>query len=311
MNADPVSDLAKQWSNLLLENGRSTHTGRRYLQAVDRFITWFKQHRQASFLATELSFSDLQAYTAHLQKCASPNTVNLHISALRSFCNWLTEENIIDSNPAWRLKRIDSAQPLAPKVLKPSHVDALLQKAQLTRHAARNYAVIQVMVQTGLRINECSALQLGDLQISEQESWITVCPASSKSSRRLALNSAARCALVDYLALLWSVEASPKKIASELGRRSANEPLWYSQKGGALSSRTISELLEKLVAACSQQDLAPRHTTPHSLRHAFARNYLENHPGDLIGLAEKLGHSSLESTRIYFQTWSDDARQAI
>lgn len=311
MNADPVSDLAKQWSNLLLENGRSTHTGRRYLQAIDRFITWFDQHRQASFLATELSFGDLQAYAADLQETASPNTVNVHISALRSFCNWLTEENLIDHNPALRLKRLCKVQPLAPKVLKPSHIEALLQKAQQTRHAARDYAILQVLAQTGIRISECSALQLGNLQVSEQQSWITVHRPRGKPSRRVALNPFVRRALIDYLALLWKVEATPKKIASELTRRPANEPLWYSQKGGALSKRTISELLEKLVAACSQQNLTPSHTTAHNFRHTFARNYFQEHPGDLMGLADQLGHSSLESTRIYFQTWSDDARQGI
>ena len=51
----------------------------------------------------------------------------------------------------------------------------------------------------------------------------------------------------------------------------------------------------------SARGLVPTATSAHTLRHTFARNYLAEHPGDLVGLAALLGHTSLETTRIYSQ----------
>lgn len=70
------------------------------------------------------------------------------------------------------------------------------------------------------------------------------------------------------------------------------------QPEGALSTRNISEMVEGLVADCASRGLVPAETTPHTLRHTFATDYLKDHPGDLVGLAALLGHSSLETTRI-------------
>jgi site-specific recombinase XerD len=48
-------------------------------------------------------------------------------------------------------------------------------------------------------------------------------------------------------------------------------------------------------------NLVPEETSAHTLRHTFARNYLTQYPGDLVGLATLLGHSSLNTTRLYSQ----------
>lgn len=45
----------------------------------------------------------------------------------------------------------------------------------------------------------------------------------------------------------------------------------------------------------------PEETNAHHLRHTFARSYLAQYPGDLVGLATLLGHSSLDTTRLYSQ----------
>ncbi|MBK7916696.1 MAG: tyrosine-type recombinase/integrase [Chloroflexi bacterium] len=45
----------------------------------------------------------------------------------------------------------------------------------------------------------------------------------------------------------------------------------------------------------------PAEATPHSLRHTFATRYLLRHPGDLVGLARLLGHTSIQTTQIYVQ----------
>ncbi|MBK9711408.1 MAG: tyrosine-type recombinase/integrase [Kouleothrix sp.] len=81
-----------------------------------------------------------------------------------------------------------------------------------------------------------------------------------------------------------------KAVAVAWSRHQPSESLWRRQKGGALSSRAISDMVEALVDSCAKRDLVPADTTPHTLRHTFATNYLKDHPGDLVGLAALLGH---------------------
>jgi site-specific recombinase XerD len=307
----PTSDLINLWSHALADAGRAMPTRRRYIQAVQAFTKWFEHQNHEPFDPQRLTPIDLTGYTQQLQQTAKASTVNVHVCALRSFCAWLTDQGYIDKNPALRIKAAGPGEPLAPKALKPAHVNALLREAQQTRHAARDYAIIQLMVQTGIRIGECTALCLGDIQLSERQGWMTIRVGKGHKTRKVPLNASVRQALAEYLAALWGVDPAVKHVAAVWSQQLPAEPLWRSQKGGALSSRAISDLVETLVAICAQRGLMPVETTPHTLRHTFATNYLKDHPSDLVGLAALLGHSSLETTRIYVQSSADDLAQRV
>lgn len=56
-------------------------------------------------------------------------------------------------------------------------------------------------------------------------------------------------------------------------------------------------MIAELVEAAGE--LVPEETSAHQLRHTFARSYLAQYPGDLVGLATLLGHRSLDTTRLY------------
>lgn len=73
--------------------------------------------------------------------------------------------------------------------------------------------------------------------------------------------------------------------------------LWLSQKGGRLSTSAIGQMIAELVKDAG--DLVPQDASAHTLRHTFARSYLAQYPGDVVGLAALLGHSSLDTTRLY------------
>jgi site-specific recombinase XerD len=311
MTTDTAPDLIAVWSATLADDGHASLTRRRYEQAVRAFALWFEQQNHEPFTPQRLTPIDLTGYAQQLKQTAAASTVNVHVCALRSFCAWLTEHGYTDRSPALRLKAPSVGRPLSPKALKASHVNALLRAAQQTRHAARDYAIVQLMVQTGMRISECTALRLGDVQISERQGWATIRAGKGNKSRRVPLNASVRQALADYLAPLWDVEPTVKAVAVAWPRQRGTEPLWRSQKGGALSSRAISEVVEALVVTCAQRNLVPLDTTPHTLRHTFATNYLRDHPGDIVGLAALLGHSSLETTRIYVQPSADDLAQRV
>lgn len=63
----------------------------------------------------------------------------------------------------------------------------------------------------------------------------------------------------------------------------------------------MGRMIDGLVRDCATRDLVPATVGAHTLRHTFASRYLAAHPGDLVGVAALLGHSSLNTTRIYVQ----------
>ncbi len=195
------------------------------------------------------------------------------------------------------------AQP-APKGLNDRQVNALLREASRSRHPARAYALLQVLLQTGMRIGECAALDYEDIAFGERGGVVTVRAGKGNKARSVPLNSSARQALAGYTAPTLGVEPTVRAVAPAwLRRRRGVEgtPLWGSQKGGRLSVQAMRRVIDFLVRDCSAQGLLPEVAGAHTLRHTFATFYLKDNPGDLLGLATLLGHSSLDTTRIYGQ----------
>ena len=70
-------------------------------------------------------------------------------------------------------------------------------------------------------------------------------------------------------------------------------------------------MINTLVRDCSARHLVPAETTPHTLRHTFAHRYLRANPGDLVGLAQLLGHTDLNTTRLYTQPTAADIASRV
>lgn len=307
----PSDNVIDTWSRALAASGQAILTCNRYTSAVRAFTVWFAQQNNEPFTPSRITPIDLTSYRNVLQAVAAASTVNVHLCALRSFCAWLAENGILSSDPAMRLKAVGRHAPLAPQALTASQINVLLREAQQTRHGVRDHAIVQVLVQTGLRIGECVALRLADVQISERQGHITIRAGMGNTFRVVPLNASARRALLEYLAARWAVATDWKPVLAAWRTHPATTPLWHSQKGNRLSVRAMSDMIARLVAECVQRKIVPAETSAHTLRHTFATTYLKDYPGDLVGLAALLGHNSLETTRIYVQPTAEDLAQRV
>jgi site-specific recombinase XerD len=231
----------------------------------------------------------------------SISTINLRISALRAWCAWLVDQGYLPLDPAARVKLVSGAVGSKREGLSSSQVNALLRQAQASRDSARNYAIVQVLVQTGIRLSECSALTFGDITFGERSGLLLIRAGKGNKVRSVPLNASARDALATYVAPRLEVEkVSLKAVAAKWPKPPSPhsfEPVWLSQKGGALTTSAMGQMIAELVEAAGE--LAPEEASAHHLRHTFARSYLAQYPGDLVGLATLLGHRSLDTTRLY------------
>jgi site-specific recombinase XerD len=289
----------------------SSATLRRYRSVFIRFAAWFDAVEHHPPTLNDWHPITLVGYRSWLTETYSPNTVNTHISAFRTWGEWLVEQGYKDANPALRLKLVQFQEKAAPSALKPKQVNALLRAAQHTRYPERNQAVLQMMLHTGIRIGECAALKWGDIEYGERRGFVTIRLGKGNKTRRVPLNKSIRQALADYVAPILKVENSLQDVAAVWSNQSPGEPLWKSERGSQLSAREMSRMIQQLVQDCARRGSVPPDTTPHYLRHTFATRYLKRHRGDLVGLAWLLGHSSVRTTQVYVQPTEEEIIERV
>lgn len=153
-----------------------------------------------------------------------------------------------------------------------------------------------------------------DVRFSEKRGVVTIRAGKGDKARTVPLNASVRHALAQYAAPIFGVSPTLKAVAaiwpmSEPGKRPS--PLWRSQKGGRLSVSAMGRMIDGVVRDCAVRRLVPTDTAAHTLRHTFATRYLAAHPGDLVSIASLLGHSSLNTTRIYVQPTADQLAERV
>ncbi len=301
-----IADLMAEWVRDLESADRSVHTMRAYLSGVRGFLSWYESEEGRVPQLQDLTPIALLGYRNELQhgRAKSTSTVNTRLAALRSFCGWLVERGYLPVDPSSRLRSVGRQGPPAPKGLTDKQVSALLREVSRSRQAQRDYALVQLLLQTGMRIGECAALDFEDIAFGERGGAVKIRAGKGNKARTVPLNASARQSLAAYAGPLLGVEPSVSAVAKAWPKRrsgTTGTPLWRSQKGGRWSGQAIRRAIDCLVRATSARGLLPADASAHTLRHTFAMFYLKDNPGDLIGLASLLDHSSLDTTRIYGQ----------
>ena len=142
---------------------------------------------------------------------------------------------------------------------------------------ARDVAVLTLLWGCGLRISEALSLRGSDVPLSSSLRII----GKGNKERVVPVIQAARDAVDAYL------EICPHPFESDA-------PLFRAIRGGALSPRSIQQVM----ARTRMQLGLPATATPHAMRHSFATHLLEA-GGDLRTIQELLGHASLSTTQAY------------
>ncbi|WP_345724375.1 tyrosine-type recombinase/integrase [Herpetosiphon gulosus] len=299
-----LRDFTTTWLTDLVLADHAARTVRRYRQIVQHFLAWYAQQEHRPITPADCTPIAFGTYRQHLQRTMATATVNLHLTALRRWCAWLVEHHALTANPLARLKGIRQQRGGEPNDLSDTALHALLREAQRSRHPLRDYAVLQLMIQTGMRIGECQALNWQDIALGEKQGAVMIRSGKGNKARRIPLNGSACAALVAYAAPMFDVAPTRKAVVAVWAachNFPQPTPLWQSQKGQRMSISACWGMLHGLIRRTAARDLVPADATPHQLRHTFARRYLATHPGDLIGLARLLGHTDLNTTSRYTQ----------
>ena len=129
------------------------------LACLQAWLMWV--HEDKAPLLTQVRTVDLAAFRTHLihEQGHPPATVNRRLQGLRLLFRWLVDHNWMSDNPTTSLRFMRKSGTPPPLALKRHEVFALFHAAAASPHklALRNVALVQLMVQAGLRVGEVTA----------------------------------------------------------------------------------------------------------------------------------------------------------
>ena len=261
--------------HLRAERGLSVHT----LDSYARDLQFFLKHVAPE---REPSLDDLRkVIEAAVESGLSPASRARIVSTLRGFYKFRLREKWITENPVELLDSPRLARKV-PRVLTEEEVDALLAAPDTgTILGARDFAMLQVLYATGLRVSELVHLELPNLRLDE--GYLIVFGKRSKE-RPVPLGSKANQAVRDYLAsarlLLLGDRQSSYVFVTRRGQPMTRQGFWKLLRNHALRAAISVSF------------------SPHTLRHSFATHLLA-HGADLRSVQLMLGHADLTTTQIY------------
>jgi len=294
------------FENYLRQQERADLTVRGYLTDLGQFVLWFEQTNGETFSLPVVTPTDVREYRQYLitLQRRKPATVNRHLAALSALMTWGKRTGQIEHNPAEEVRGVPQVEH-GPRSLDKREQYAMqraiekdLQLSRIRyprrwRTHQRDASMAIFLLHTGLRLSEALSLRLDDFQITERKGLVTVRQGKGGKSRSVPLNTEARKALQAWL------EVRPERGCYFLWIGLENEA------SGALSGRSVQRALLRLGQSAGLERL-----TPHVLRHTFAKNLVDAKVG-LEKIAALLGHSNLNTTRIYVTPNQRDLEQAV
>ncbi len=277
--------LLSLFEQFLRRSALAPATVRNYLADVRGFVRWLQKGRRAASLPRSRHF---RAYREHLvdETEHSPATVNRCLQALRVFGRCLQEQSAIPDNPARDLQLVPNGhdEEALPRVLDYGEIERLIVAVRAGARPSlmrRDYAIIELMLQGGLRVTEVAALNVNDIISTHQGLRLIVRGAANDHFREVPLNEPLARALREYLEVRPTLPAV--------------ESLFVSQRGQPLSTRSIQRLVELYAEAAQLEEVCAN-----SLRHTCAKKMLEETKSPHL-VAQWLGHKNVESLNRYRQ----------
>ncbi len=268
-NQEPLLKLLPIFIQSLQEKHRSPATILAYKADLEQMIKFLSDHNKA--MPADVKTEDLVSFRdALLAQKYTSKSASRKLNAIKTFFRFLINEGIITTDPSKNVghPKIENS---APKFLSPIEYRAL---RDFVRNDARIAAIIELILQTGMRISEVSNVKLTDIKPLE----ITVAAYATQPERTIPLGRPAKIALDNYL-------RERPKVESEF--------VFVSKTGKALAVRNIRAAIDRYMHKAE----LPNYSV-NDLRTTFIIENLKREV-DLVTISQVAGHKRLSTTERY------------
>ena len=254
-----TKDIAGFREHLILEE-RSVATIQKYIRDVKAFMAY----AQNSAITKETVI----AYKKYLQENYAVRSVNSMLASINSFFSFF----------GWNDLKVKSLK-LQQQVFCPEEKELTkgeytrLCRAAVRKHNERLNLILQTICGTGIRVSE---LQYITVEAVKHGEAVVNCKAKTRS--------------------VFIVKELRQKLLRYAAEQNIKSGIIFVTRTGKPISRT--NIWREMKALCVEADVNPQKVFPHNLRHLFARVFYGIEK-DIAKLADILGHSSINTTRIY------------
>ena len=266
-----TDETVRNFREHLINEEKSRATTDKYIRDLKAFASWLG--------GEELSKTKVLEYKKHLTENYVPVSVNSILSSLNSFFEYAEEFGL-------KVKNLKIQKQIFAKVekeLTKAEYERLLKAAKSKGNRKLNL-IMQTICATGIRVSELRYISVESLKEGRAK-------VNMKGKMRVIV-------IPDELCRMLKKYAAARDIT--------NGSIFITKTGRPLDRHTIWKLMKSL---CESAKVDKKKVFPHNLRHLFARTFYSIEK-DIVRLADILGHSSVNTTRIYtMETWEICRRQ--
>jgi site-specific recombinase XerD len=259
----------------LEEKGRSESTIIAYAKDIEQLLNFFSNNNITDLAKTTIE--DLEKYKKNLQdNNYTPKSISRKTNSTRTYYKYLLEQGIIPDNPSEKLSH-PKFDVKPPRVLSEMEYRAL---RDVSRVDTRLFSIVELLLQTGIRIGELANLNLEDVRNSKDKKiqYLYIKASGSHDSRKVPLNNSAYKAIQDYIAIRPETE---------------DETLFVTKNGRPLLVRNIRTTIDKAF-----EKAGIKNAKVNDLRNTFIAHHLANGVS-LVTVSKLVGHKRLSTTEKY------------
>lgn len=274
-----VRDAHGEFTEFLRGKKHSNATVLAYGKDIDQLASFLEDLNKHQ--VHEVSQNDIQAFLAKMSETGyTPKSLSRKLNSTRTFYRFLKINEYITDDPSLLVShpRYELAP---PRILKPTEYRALRDAA---RNDARMFAIIELLLQTGIRIGELANLRLSDML----ENALHIRPIEKHADREVPLNKPAKEALDKYMKI------RPQSATSD--------HVFITKSGKPFLVRNIRTAIERYFRLAEIEN-----AKVNDLRHTFVAHHLKNGVS-LVLLSKLLGHKRISTTERYLDFVKERAK---
>lgn len=260
-----------EYRAFLIGNEKSAATVQKYLRDVSRFISFAKGRPFTKELVIE--------YKSFLGRNFAVNSANSFIAALNSFLKFIDHAEL--SVKQFKIQR--DAYASEEREISKNDYNALIRTAEVKNK--RLSLILQTLCGTGIRISELK--------------FVTV---EAAKRGEVTVNCKGK---IRKIFIIPKLKVKLLKYAADSGIKGGM--IFVTKNGNSLDR---SNIWREMKALCGLAGVSPKKVFPHNFRHLFARTFYHIEK-DIAKLADILGHSSINTTRIYIMTTGAEHRKCL